>query len=35
MYPPCRWSEHLGRTRDHRHRLWAVLMFEAWLEAQR
>ena len=29
------WSEHLGRTRDHRHRLWAVLMFEAWLEAQR
>jgi asparagine synthase (glutamine-hydrolysing) len=27
------WAEHLGGERDHRHRLWAVLMFEAWLEA--
>ncbi len=27
------WQEHLAGTRDHRHRLWAVLMFEAWLEA--
>ncbi len=27
------WNEHLRGTRDHRHRLWAVLMFQAWLEA--
>jgi asparagine synthase (glutamine-hydrolysing) len=27
------WREHSSGRRDHRHRLWAVLMFEAWLEA--
>jgi len=27
------WKEHLTGRRDHRHELWSVLMFEAWLEA--
>ncbi|PZS09928.1 MAG: asparagine synthase (glutamine-hydrolyzing) [Solirubrobacterales bacterium] len=27
------WDEHLRGAHDHRHTLWAVLMFEAWLEA--
>ncbi len=27
------WHEHLRGTHDHRHALWAVLMFEAWLES--
>ena len=38
FYPaPIRtkWAEHLSRQRDHTASLWAVLMFQAWLEAQR
>ena len=27
------WKEHSSGRRDRRHELWAVLMFEAWLEA--
>jgi asparagine synthase (glutamine-hydrolysing) len=27
------WREHLAGRGTHEHRLWAVLMFEAWLEA--
>ena len=28
------WSEHLSGQRDRQYHLWAVLMFEAWREAQ-
>jgi asparagine synthase (glutamine-hydrolysing) len=29
------WSDHCSGRRDRRHQLWAVLMFEAWLDANR
>ena len=29
------WREHVAGEADRRYRLWTVLMFEAWLEAQR
>ncbi len=28
------WREHLGERRNWAHRLWHVLMFQAWLNAQ-
>ncbi len=28
------WAEHLSGRRDHTARLWAVLMFQAWLQAE-
>ena len=28
------WSEHLREQRDHTAKLWAVLMFQSWLEGQ-
>ncbi|MDQ3041746.1 MAG: asparagine synthase (glutamine-hydrolyzing) [Acidobacteriota bacterium] len=27
-----KWQEHLSGTRNHQHALWAVLMFQAWLD---
>jgi asparagine synthase (glutamine-hydrolysing) len=30
-----RWSEHLSGRRDSRAAIWAILMFEAWLDEQR
>ncbi|MBT06342.1 MAG: asparagine synthase (glutamine-hydrolyzing) [Rhodospirillaceae bacterium] len=28
------WLDHLKENRNHQHRLWPVLMFQAWLHAQ-
>jgi asparagine synthase (glutamine-hydrolysing) len=30
----ARWQEHLSGARNRQQSLWAVLMFQAWLEAQ-
>ena len=29
------WAEHLTGRRDHTPKIWAILMFQAWLEQQR
>ncbi len=29
----ARWHEHLSGQRDRAHELWAILMFEAWLDS--
>lgn len=31
----ARWAEHLNGSRDHTPSLWAVLMFQSWLEASK
>lgn len=28
------WTEHLSSSYDHTHKLWSILMFQSWLEAQ-
>jgi asparagine synthase (glutamine-hydrolysing) len=28
------WSEHLSKTRNWQHQLWAIIMFQVWLEDQ-
>jgi asparagine synthase (glutamine-hydrolysing) len=28
------WDEHISAARDHHHRLWGVLVFQAWLQRQ-
>ena len=28
------WDEHLTKSHDHTHKIWSILMFQSWLEAQ-
>ncbi len=30
-----RWREHLEGRKDHTPELWSILMFQAWLDAER